>query len=158
MKRGTVRHACIGFALVGIVGVVLGGCSLSSSPQSSASSSPATAQSSPSPTITGGASPAASGPAAVVDQYWRSLQAGDCATAYGLTVDPARAKYISVSNLCKSIQLDSVRSYQVGDVTSQSATSAMVKVTVVRGSGTRMTPTVVTTLVGSSWKISDFIT
>ena len=157
MKEGAMRRTYISVAMGAVLGVGLAGCDLSSTSQTGASPSASSVQSSPSPQSSPSVS-AGNGPAGVVDQYWKALQAGDCTTAYGLTVDPARAKYLSVSNLCKSIQLDSVKSYQIGDVTEQTPSSAMVKVTVVRGSGTKMTPTAVVVLVSGSWRISDFKT
>jgi hypothetical protein len=96
------------------------------------------------------------GPTGVVDQYWRSLEAGDCATAYGLAVDPAKTKFGSANNLCTSIHLDSVKSHTIDGVTGQTATSAMVRVTIIRGSGTRTPSTVVVVLVAAGWRISDF--
>lgn len=145
-----------GTVLMSLVAVLtLSACGSSSSPTSQSTGASPTAASSPppSPTPTAGSN----GPTRVVDQYWTALEGGDCTTAFGLLVDAAKSKVIAASNLCKSIQIASVRSFQIGAVTGQTTSSAMVKVTVQRGGGSPDNITTMSvTLVGDTWKISDF--
>lgn len=128
-------------------------CGSSSTSQSTAAAPSAASSPSPSPSPTAGSN----SPTGVIDQYWTALERGDCNTAFGLLVDMAKSKVIAAANLCRSIQIASVRSFEIGAVTEQSAASDMVKVTVQRGGGLADNVTTMTvTMVGDTWKISDF--
>jgi hypothetical protein len=140
-------------------------CGEAAIPNGVATSPPTTgaAPASPSPTplfTPGAATPAAGAdPSTIVNEYFASLRASDCVTAYGLLTDPLQSRVASADALCKGAgPNDQNAGANVGTSTGdQTAGQVSVQVTVTKVDGSVHNDNVIVVLTGGNWKIADII-